>query len=174
MGLLSGVALGDESAEKGKVEQSTNEKEEALLTLVVTPPEGWFSKRFKNPSDGTEMLSISKTDEEAGEDGFGIFRHPGFKTAPYTPEGIIAVNIQASFIPGGLPFRRKDIKVGVDKLDAKWLGYTRNGKTTDLVFVKHEHNVYRLSGTYPKDDEAMRDLFWEMVKGAQFVSESSK
>ena len=176
-GLSSVIALSDEPSKKGSPDQPTKEnkqsRKERFLTLIVTPPGGWFSKRFEVPGEG-EILSIFQTDDQSLTDGFGIFRHGGFNAAPYTPEGILAVNIQQSFIPGGLPYRTKDIAVGVEKRDAKWLGYTQNGKTTDLVFVKHEYNVYRLSGTYSKDDKAMRDLFWEMVKSAEFVSKPSK
>lgn len=153
--------------------EDTPPKSERYMTLIVTPPEGWFRKRFRSPSDGIEHLFLPKT-EDKPVPSFGIFRHPGFNASPYTPEGIADANIRGSFIPGGLPFRTKSIKVGEEKLDGVWLGYTHHGNVTDLVFVKHENNVYRLSGTYPKDDEKSRDLFWVMVKSAEFVESTGQ
>jgi hypothetical protein len=176
-GLSAVVAAGEEPVGESKPNLSATEKQVPkkvhLMTLIVTPPEGWFSKKHKIPGNPREVLSMSKTEEAGREGGFGIFRHSGFRTVPYTPEGIMAVDIQ-SFSLGGLPFKTKDVKVGTENRDAKWVGYTTEGKTTDLVFVKHENNVYRLSGTYPKDDKATQTLFWEMVKTTEFVEKSNK
>lgn len=179
LAILSWPVLGksEEPPKKDDAGQKKNEgkppKRERYMTLIVTPPEAWLRKRLRSPSDGIEHLFIPKT-EDKPVPSFGIFRHSGFNASPYTPAGIADANIRGSFIPGGLPFRTKGIKVGVEKRDAIWLGYTRQGDVTDLVFVKHENNVYRLSGTYPKDDEPSRDLFWEMLKSVAFVQENEK
>lgn len=177
LSILSWPVLGksDEPPKKEDAGQKKSEdkppKSERYLTLIVTPPEDWLRKRLRSPSDGIEHLFIPKT-EDKPVPSFGIFRHPGFNASPYTTEGIADANIRGSFIPGGLPFRTKGIKVGVEKRDGVWLGYTRQGDVTDPVFVKHENNVYRLSGGYPKDDDASRDLFWETVKSAEFSQDT--
>lgn len=173
---ISGTSAED-SRNEDKPDQTESKKlppkQIELITLLVTPPEGWYFKKHKIPGDNHEVLSMSETKEAALTGGFGIFRHHGFRTAPYTPEGIMSVDIQSISL-GGLPFNTKEVKVGKEKRDGKWLGYTTEGKTTDLVFVKHENNVYRLSGTYPKDDQETRDLFWKMVAKIEFVEKSEK